>query len=487
MVHSSKKVWAILWLLVIILSSLGWIKFVLTGNILVDHNPYPKNWSYPIFLTFLLSLTTFCVIYWRLIWHTKRDIKFYKTGAYIVLILSTLMLPYLSNDVIIYLGHGDLSNQGIDVFSQTNILKNSIWAPYIVDWKDGLYVYGPITLIPAKLANWIGGNNIYLIFSIYKLLMLLLGIGIVEILLRIVKTPNDLLVVILAPAVWLHNIGHAHNDLIACFLIFLSILFIKKERHVLSAAFMGLALACKISAAIYLPFLLIYPMVESDKPIKHYIFRNILFLLVFVITLAGSYAIFFQTMDTLTGPFKFLSNQQPSKSFAEVTGEILHVIFGGMHLDGIENEVNKLTIAGDDPKIYWWRKSQLLFNIIGLLLFVTTTSIFAVKTKFKLTKDLVIEYFTKVAFIFFFFYLHIFQAWYLILLTPFISIISNTRIKKYFMILACYSGVHTIIITIARPSSLYYVLPVLVLFNVLLFLWQFRKNYLMVESEVKLQ
>ena len=61
----------------------------------------------------------------------------YKKEAYWIVILASCMLPFLSNDVFVYLGHGYLSNHGVDVFSHTNILKDSIWINYIDAWPDG--------------------------------------------------------------------------------------------------------------------------------------------------------------------------------------------------------------------------------------------------------------------------------------------------------------------------------------------------------------
>src|SRR5688572_4826838 len=210
--------WMFMYGAILVLCGISWAKFILTGNLRVDHNPFPVAWSYPIFILFVGSLLLFAIHYWKTVW-VHEPATNYKWQAYGVVIIASLMLPFVSNDVIVYLGHGYLSNHGIDVFANMDILKDSVWAPYIDDWKEGPFVYGPINLIPSKMANWVGGENIYLSFAVYKILMLGVGIGIIEMLSKIVTDPRNLLIAALAPAFWLHNVGHMHNDMIACLLV----------------------------------------------------------------------------------------------------------------------------------------------------------------------------------------------------------------------------------------------------------------------------
>lgn len=469
---------------ILVLTGISYLKFGLTGNIRVDHNPFPAYLSYPVFFLFVFAIALFGWQYWKLIWNQQHTKKNYKTEAYVIVILASCMLPFLSNDVIIYLGHGYLSNHGIDVFANLNILPQSAWAPYIEDWKDGPFVYGPINLIPAKLANLIGGEHLWLTFLSYKILMLLVAIGIIELLHKIVTEPQDLLIAVLAPAFWLHNVGHMHNDIIACLLVLTAVFFSLKKQIMPASVFMGIALSCKVSVIMYLPFIFtLYYFTAPDTYVKR-VGNIVISLLLLVISVVGCYAIFYDGGDSITVPFNYLSKQYAAKSFAEILGEMLNMFFTGVNQTNINEEFAMSEIPVNDPKVYWWGISKTIFNVVGILMFIITTSIFVYKTKLKFNRDLVIEYFTKLSFIFFFIYLHIFHAWYLALLIPLISIVNIPRIKKYFMVLAVYSGIHTIIITIARPSALYFVLPVLVIINAGLFLWQFRKNYLTVETHV---
>ncbi len=479
---STKGAWRGMIAAILLLLMLGWLKTGITENIRVDHNPFPAKWGYPIFITFVIAVFIFSLNYWKLIWKTELDKPNYRAAAYLVLILSSLIIPFLSNDAIIYLGHGYLSNHGVDVFSNKNILQHSLWAPNIDDWKDGPFVYGPVNLIPAKLANYIGGKNIWLTFMSYKLLMLLVGVGIIELLNKIVKQPKDLLIAVLAPVFWLHNVGHLHNDIIAVLFVLSSVYFVLNKQIIPSAIFIGIALACKVSIVLYVPFIFMLYFYTSDFRIGGKLLNGLIGVLAMVSAIVGCYAIYWTGPSSLEVPFKYLSNQQPTKSFSEILGEILNVVFSGVNKANIESEVALETVPLNDPKQYWWGISKTIFNVIGILMFFITGLIFAIKTKMKFSKEQIIELFIKFNFIFFFIYLHIFQAWYLILIMPLVVISANERIKKYFMVLCCYSGIHTIMITISRPSALFYILPVLVIINSLLFVWQFRKNFLKVES-----
>jgi len=477
-----KKYWAGVWISIILMVVISWLRYGLVETLKVDNTPFPLSWNYPIFGIYMNALIWLGICYYKIVTSSLQiPRKNYRKEAYIIVFLSSLILPFLSNDVFVYLGHGYLSNHGIDVFSNTNILQKSIWIKYIDAWPDGPFVYGPINLIPAKIACWIGGDSIWGSFITYKVLMLGFGIGIVEVLMASIKKPTDLLIAVIAPSFWLHNVGHMHNDMIACFFVATAVFFVLKQQLIPSAIFIGIALACKVSAIIYVPFVFVlFYFTATKKPTIKWlqIFGSIILL---GASLVGCYAIFYNGPSSLQVPFNYLAKQNAAKSFAEVLGEILNVIIGDANIDA---EFNKASIAKKDPKVYWWGVSQKIFNVIGVVMMVVLTIIFIVKTKLKFSKEITVEYFTKLSFIFFFIYLHIFQAWYLVLLFPLILISENSRIKKYFMVLCAYSGVHTIIYVIARPSFIYFLVPVMVIINCGLFLWQFKKNYLTVEANI---
>lgn len=480
-----KKYWMGVWISIILMVVISWLRYGLVETLKVDNTPFPIAWNYPIFGIYINALIWLGICYYKIVtspFHTHG--KSYRREAYIIVVLSSLMLPFLSNDVFVYLGHGYLSNHGTDVFSNTNILQKSIWIKYIDAWPDGPFVYGPINLIPAKIACWIGGDSIWGSFIAYKILMLGFAVGIVEILISSIKKSSDILIAAIAPAFWLHNVGHMHNDMIACLFVGIAVFFVLKQQLIPSALFIGISLACKVSAIIYLPFVfLLFYYTSSKKPSIKWL-HIVLSVAVFSVSLVGCYAIFYTGQDSLSVPFNYLAKQNAAKSFAEVLGEMLNVILGDANIDA---EFNKASIAKKDPKVYWWGVAQKIFNIIGLCMMVILTIVFIVKTKFKFTKEITVEFFIKLSFIFFFIYLHIFQAWYLILLFPLILITENDRIKRYFMVICAYSGVHTIIYVIARPSFLFFLVPVMVIINCGLFLWQFRKNYLTVEADFKKQ
>jgi len=486
---SSKKTpfyWMLLSTLAITL--LSWCKFGVTGSIRVDHNPFPGVWGYLVFIVFGSSLLVFGIQYWRLYtgkYGTYYDFKQLQKFAWIQLIIASLAMPLLSNDVFVYLAHGELSNRGVDVFSQTNVLQQSIWFEFIGDWKDAPCVYGPINLLIAKLAASMSFGNIWLALAAYKLIHIIMGMAIIGLIFQMARSPRDFILVAFTPAFWLHNISQVHNDLTGCFLFFTAIYFIKQDKIYYSAILIALAVAAKISYIIYVPFIGLYYIlfVRTFKLYKS-ITYGIASIFLFAIFIIGSYSIFWKDFSTFSVPLSYASTQTPSKTFAEVTGEIVTVLMsdGGIS-SSINEQVATKTIEKDNPKVYYWKITQKIFNYLGIVLGIITTLVFVIKTRLKFTKKIFVEYFIKMSFVFFFIYLHVFNAWYLVAFMPLLIIAGDLeRLKKYFIVISSYSGLHMIVLNIERPSILYMILPIIVLVNICLFLWQFKKNFLTVET-----
>jgi hypothetical protein len=163
-----------------------------------------------------------------------------------------------------------------------------------------------------------------------------------------------------------------------------------------------------------------------------------------------------------------------------VLGELLNIGFADIAPQ------DALTNVDDNPsKIWWWKQCRIVFNIIGIVLAIIVSIVFIAKTRFVFYKTVLAEYWIKISLVFFFFYSHIFNAWYLIALLPFLPLIgNNNRLKKYFIVVTVFSNLHMIMLNISRDSALYYLLPPIIFINISLFLWQFRKNFLTVETKL---
>lgn len=473
-------------LLVCVLALLivSWSKLLFTGNIKVDNNPLSTFHGIVVLILFSLSLFTYGNVYGKFFKNASyltishQQLKVY---GYIHIVLASLMLPILSNDIFLYLAYGDLSNMGHDIFTRSDVMIQSKWLNYVGNWKDSPYLYGPVTLWISKIANWSGGNNILLVLIVFKLIWVLIAICFLEIMSLTVKNMGDFILVLFTPVFWLQNVGGIHFDLLAGLFLLIAVYFITQQKIVFSLVAITIACMCKIVFVIFIPFVLLHyffinPNRISWKPLVYFMLGLVLAVGVVVV----SYYPFWNGIKTITIPFTYLNTQEPSKSFSEVLGEILNAVFGHeTPSDAINNTVD------GESKIWWWKQCRIAFNIIGIILAVVVSIVFIAKTKFVFYKTVLAEYWIKLSLVFFFFYSHIFNAWYLIALLPFLPLIGNNdRLKRYFIVVSVFSNFHMIFLNIGRDSFAYYLLPPIVFINISLFLWQFKKNFLTVESHL---
>jgi len=462
----------------------SWSKLLFTGNIKVDSNPLSTFHGILVIILFSVSLFTYGRVYSKFYKNaadltiSHRQLKIY---GYIHIVLASLMLPILSNDIFLYLAYGDLSNMGHNVFTSQDVMMQSKWASYVGNWKDSPYLYGPLTLWISKITNWIGGSNIFMVLGVFKIIWALIAICFLEIMSLTVKNMGDFILVLFTPVFWLQNVAGIHFDLMAAFFLLISVYFITQQKIVFSLVAISIACMCKIVFVIFIPFVLLHYFFINPNRIT---WKPIVYFLVGVILSVGvvllSYYPYWKGMQTITVPFKYLSDQEPSKSFSEVLGEIFNAIF--------EDKFHKNEITNMDDsfaKIWWWKQLRIAFNIIGFVMAIVVSIVFIVKTKFVFYKTVLAEYWIKLSLVFFFFYSHIFNAWYLIALLPFLPLIGNNeRLKKYFVLISVFSCLHMIFLNIGRDSFAYYLLPPIIFINISLFLWQFKKNFLTVESHL---
>jgi len=465
----------------------SWNKFIFTGSLKVDDNPVSNLQGYIMVLSYVFFLFFFGRSYYRLFKYQQNVTLSHqqiKKLGYFSLLAASLMLPFLSNDIFIYMAYGDVSNQGIDVFTQTNVVQYSKWYYLVGDWKDAPYSYGPITLWVGKIANWVGGSNLFGVLVAYKIIWLLVAMGFIEIISLTVKNNGDLIWLTLTPVLWLQCVANIHYDLLGGFFLLIAVYFISQQKIAFSLLAIAFACNAKIIYIIFVPFILAhYFLINPErigwKPIAYFIIGLLCFCMVSIV----SYLPFWVGAETIMFPFTFLNKVEPSKSFSEVAGELLHLAFPREADTNVTQEMQ--SSVNSNSKIWWWKVCQYVMNIFGIITGIVLSIIFIVKTKLRINKQLLAEYYVKISMIFFFFYSHVFNIWYFIALVPFIPLLgTNYRLKRYLLIICIYSNVHMIMLNIDRASVLYYFNPPIILFNVLLFVWQFRKNFLTIESPI---
>ena len=124
-----------------------------------------------VFCSFILSLGIFSFAYYRLWLTNEIEIQQVKALAFLLAVLFSFMLPMLSNDIFSYLVFGDAANQGADVYTNAQCTHFSSFYPYITGiWTSSTCAYGPVVLLLAMLATWVGAGKIAVALIVYKVL-----------------------------------------------------------------------------------------------------------------------------------------------------------------------------------------------------------------------------------------------------------------------------------------------------------------------------
>lgn len=466
---------------------LSFSKLFFTNSIRVDFNPLAFPYDWVICIAYAVILLVFGASYWRLYKDKSLDsLSFKKIQllAFVQLFVASFSMPLLSNDVFVYLAHGELSNRGYDVYS-VDVLKNSIWYNYIGDWKDAPCVYGPINLLIAKAAAFFSFGSIWLAIFVYKLIHLLFGCFLIFSAGLISKKSSDIILISFSPALWLHNISQIHNDLTGCILITGAVICLLRKKWLLAFFLVGLSVASKISYGIYVPFITLLCFFSGEKLTLKNSATTALGIVLIIGTIFISYAIFWRSAESVNVPMKYVSIQPASKTFAEITSVAITEYYRNDEYHSKLLKTKEGLAEFQEFKNQIWTVVRKAFNYLGVVIVFITTLIFIIKTRFKLSQPILVEYFIKISFVFYFIFLHVFNAWYMVAFIPLLLLLNNmVGYKKYFIVITAYSGLHMILQNVGTMSLLFEFMHIITGINLILFLFVFRRRFFTVESLV---
>jgi hypothetical protein len=143
------------WLLgLMAMTACSWVRWAVTGSIKVDEN-YPSQLAGSLLFVGLIAGWTLLVLGWCLLLdRPPENPRWLALGG---LLLASLMLPMLSNDVFSLMAYGSLAARGHDVYTTAGALPHSGFYNLVGErWNDKVCVYGPTTLfavLPVALAD----------------------------------------------------------------------------------------------------------------------------------------------------------------------------------------------------------------------------------------------------------------------------------------------------------------------------------------------
>ena len=377
------------------------------------------------------------------------------------------------------LTYGDAANRGADVYTNVQALSMSPFFDYVsYIWKTAPCVYGPISLGTSRIAAMIAGGNILTAIMAYKVLAFIWAVVLIEMsyrLSRLLGTPvRPFLFIVLNPVFLLQGVAQLHCDMLAVALCVCMLYFFFNGRWYLAFLFAGIAIAAKMNFVLVLAFMLVALFLGRDSWLSFF-YKAIAGTAITVIVLFMLYYPYYTSPETFRAPLTFLFSQNPAKSIAEVMGDVVYFAPGVLtgHTQELNNNINKPSGLSDGQLDVWLavkKACQVFAFLLSAVIFLRFW--FSGRDSRQW-----MSIFLRFLLIFLLFYSHVFYAWYLMILLPFVWHEEDKRFMQWLFVLTCFSNVHDILCAVNHGTPVYFVVLPLTFLSVLVFFWRFRNNF----------
>jgi alpha-1,6-mannosyltransferase len=230
---------------------------------------FEQSYEFPLFLGLFGLLFG---IYFYLVINKTINLNWQSILLWAFLLRFSLlfMMPNLSDDYYRFAWDGQLTTQGVNPFLDTpeNLIAEGQFdnMEHMTELYDGMNspifysVYPPINQAMFAVAVLIGGDNIYAVILIMRLLILLAELGTVFFLLRLLQHfgKPDKLAMIYAfnPLVIMELTGNLHFEGVMLFFLVAALYYLAKERWHWSAVSIAIAIGVKLVPLMLLPLLI---------------------------------------------------------------------------------------------------------------------------------------------------------------------------------------------------------------------------------------
>jgi hypothetical protein len=459
--------------------ALSFYRGYIAGTIRVDGHGLSGVPVLIVFTGFLIGLVVYSIIFYRLWDRGDLDINAIRLLAFILAAVFSLMLPMLSNDIFSLLTYGDAANRGADVYADVKSLPVSPFFDYVSsNWKTAPCVYGPVSLGTSRIAAAISGGNIFLAIAAYKAIAFIWSVVFIEMAYRtsifLKASVKPFLFIVLNPVFLIQGVAQLHCDMLALALCCSMLFFFFSGKWHLAFLFAGLAILAKMNFILVLGFLVVALFI-GKKSWPSFFYKTVAGMGITFAIIFLFYYPYYTSINTFKIPFNFLFGQNPAKSVPEVMGDIVY--FGSMLLSGHTEELRTAvhSTSGLFPgQMAAWLGIKLIFQVLSLLL----TAYIFIKFWFgPRDSKKWMGIFLRLLLIFLLFYSHVFYAWYLMVLLPFVWFEEDKRFMQWLFVLTCFSNVHDIMCSVNHGTPVYFVVLPLTFLSVLVFFWRFRNNF----------
>ena len=463
----------------IVIVALSFYRVYIAGTIRVDGHGLYGIPVIIVFNGFLLGLAVYTINLYRLWYDATLDIRTVRLFAFILAAVFSFMTPMLSNDIYSLLCYGDAANRGVDVYAGVELLSISPFFDHVSSlWKAAPCVYGPVSLGTSRLACMVAGGNLWIAIGAYKVLVFLWAIVFVEMSYRISivlkVSVKPFLFIVLNPVFMLQGVAQLHCDMPAIALCSCMLYFFFRRNWYLTFLFAGLAILAKMNFVLVLGFLVVALFLDRENWIS-FLYKTASGICVTVMVLFVFYYPYYTSTETFGAPLRFLFGQNPGKSISEVIGDVVYFAPGVItgHNDELQSNIHKSSGAPDGQLGTWLRVKK----ICQIFAFLLSAVIFIRFWYSKGDSKQWMSVFLRLLLVFLLFYSHVFYAWYLMILLPFVWYETDRRFMQWLFVLTSFSNVHDIMCSVQHGTWVYFAVLPLTLLSVLVFFWRFRNNF----------
>lgn len=444
----------------------SYLRFTFTGTIVVDAVLPDDAQSSLLFVLFAGALLMAGLGWFNAVAHAERYGLSEKETTAIALAaaaIGAVSLPYLSNDVFLYLACGDLARLGFNPYTEWGMLGSSLLEGHVSPlWKDQPFCkYGPLSTALFHLSATAAPLGVMGMLALYKLLVFAATAGFIYAARAFTRTMDrdggldPFSFIVLSPLVWLQGAGQGHNDIFAALLLVLGAIMLKRDAPWRATLFFAAAFAVKVYAAA--AFLLIivhfYRRSGVTPRLLAPLAGHALTALSVQILL---YLPYWNGTDTLTVPYGALAAELPLNNTVFLAGFLYSKIFPSSPLPHREVYI-------------------LLRN--AFLPFIALLLLYQVRTMFRATERM-LSVFGRVLVILICFYAARFHPWYFLVALPFLAERLDRRWMLWSIAVMTAANLLDIHNFMNRDSIVLIVaLPAAVVFLNIMFFSRFRTRY----------
>lgn len=216
----------------------------------------------PTLLFGIVALLSFAAYFFSL--QKSLDKKSTIIFALLFQVIVFFSYPVLSTDIFSYIFSDRVFTEyGQNVWKVTPNQYSDDPYELLADWKDQTKVYGAVNQIIYLPASYIGGENLVLTLTLYKLTALLFAVGTLYVFSKLVenRSPKDqstaIKLLFWNPLFVLEIAGSGHNDIAMIFFFMICLWLFQHKKMLWAGVALALSIQVKLITAVFLIFVVI--------------------------------------------------------------------------------------------------------------------------------------------------------------------------------------------------------------------------------------